>query len=102
MVINAIAIAPRLEACLSYVDYACRTKIKQPPLFVLATGAAVPRRSTAAHAHPRHTRPTTYQCRRQIVLWTERFAAIFAVLPAKRPMDDVPAGWTAGEEFAFS
>ena len=73
-----------------------RTKIKQPPLLVLGHWRSG---TTLLHEllmlDPRHTCPTTYQCLApHHFLWTGRFLPQFLrfFLPAKRPMDDVPAG----------
>jgi omega-hydroxy-beta-dihydromenaquinone-9 sulfotransferase len=83
-----------------------RSKLKQPPLFVLGHW-----RSGTTLLHEllmldnRHACPTTYQCLApHHFLWTEWFAPAMlkALLPARRPMDNMPAGMDRPQEDEFA
>ena len=83
-----------------------RVKVKQPPLFVLGHWRSG---TTLLHEllmlDPRHTCPTTYQCLApHHFLWTEWFlpTLIGFLLPAQRPMDDMPAGLDRPQEDEFA
>jgi hypothetical protein len=83
-----------------------RTKLKEPPLFVLGHWRSG---TTLLHEHlmldPRHTCPTTYQCLApHHFLWTQKILPPFVrfLLPAKRPMDDMPAGLDRPQEDEFA
>src|SRR6187549_1352751 len=83
-----------------------RTKIKQPPLFVLGHWRSG---TTLLHEllmlDPRHTCPTTYQCLApHHFLWSEKFLPSFLqfLLPKQRPMDDMPAGLDRPQEDEFA
>jgi len=83
-----------------------RTKLAAPPLFVLGHW-----RSGTTMLHEllildeRHTYPNTYEC---FVpghfLWTEWWVppALRWLLPATRPMDNIPAGWDRPQEDEFA
>ena len=83
-----------------------RTNITHPPLFVLGhwrTG------TTLLHEllilDPRHNYPTTYQCLEpnHILLTEEIFnAALGFLLPSRRPMDNMTAGWDKPQEDEFA
>jgi hypothetical protein len=83
-----------------------RTKLKEPPLFVLGHWRSG---TTLLHEllmlDPRHTCPTTYECLApHHFLWTERFLPAFLrfFLPSQRPMDDMPAGLDRPQEDEFA
>jgi hypothetical protein len=83
-----------------------RTKIKQAPLFVLGHWRSG---TTLLHEllmlDPRHTCPTTYQCLApHHFIWTQKIMPPFLrfLLPAKRPMDDMPAGLDRPQEDEFA
>jgi hypothetical protein len=83
-----------------------RTKIAQAPLFILGhwrTG------TTLLHEllilDQRHTYPTTYECFvPNHFLLTERFVKRFFgfVMPNRRPMDNMAAGWDRPQEDEFA
>jgi len=81
-------------------------KLKEPPLFVLGHWRSG---TTLLHEllmlDSRHTCPTTYQCLApHHFLWTEWILPPFLrfLLPAKRPMDDMPAGLDRPQEDEFA
>jgi hypothetical protein len=81
-------------------------KLNAPPLFVLGHWRSG---TTLMHEllvlDPRHTYPNTYQCFEPLhFLWTEWFVPPLMKwsLPAKRPMDDVAAGWDRPQEDEFA
>jgi hypothetical protein len=54
---------------------------------------------------PRHTFPTTYQCLvpHHFLLTEPIFTRLFAwILPSRRPMDNMPAGWDRPQEDEFA
>jgi hypothetical protein len=83
-----------------------RTPIAQPPLFILGhwrTG------TTLLHEllilDPRHTYPTTYECLEpNHFLLTERLFTrwFYFLMPSRRPMDNMPAGWDRPQEDEFA
>ncbi len=82
------------------------TKLREPPLFVLGHWRSG---TTLLHEllmlDPRHTCPTTYQCLApHHFLWTEWFmpALLRFLLPAQRPMDNMPAGMDRPQEDEFA
>lgn len=87
-------------------DRIARTTIEQPPLFVLGhwrTG------TTLLHEllilDPRHTSPTTLQCFEPChFLVTEGLFEKYGkmLLPDKRPMDNMAAGWDRPQEDEFA
>lgn len=83
-----------------------RVELKEPPLFVLGHWRSG---TTLLHEllmlDPRHTCPTTYQCLApHHFLWTEWFLPrlISFLMPAKRPMDNMPAGLDRPQEDEFA
>jgi len=83
-----------------------RLKLKEPPLFVLGHWRSG---TTLLHEllmlDPRHTCPTTYQCMApHHFLCTQRFLPpmIRWLLPSKRPMDGMTAGWERPQEDEFA
>jgi omega-hydroxy-beta-dihydromenaquinone-9 sulfotransferase len=83
-----------------------RTKLQEPPLFVLGHWRSG---TTLLHEllmlDPRHTCPTTFQCLApHHFLWTSWFLPPMTrvFLPAKRPMDDMQAGWDRPQEDEFA
>ncbi|NOY30754.1 MAG: sulfotransferase [Planctomycetes bacterium] len=89
-----------------YGSRVARVEIEQPPLFILGHW-----RSGTTFLHellirdPEHTFPTTYQCfvphhfvltERWITPWTE------GLLPNRRPMDNMAAGWQRPQEDEFA
>ncbi len=83
-----------------------RTKLNEPPLFVLGHW-----RSGTTLLHEllmldlRHTCPTTYQCLApHHFLWTEWFLPpmLRFLIPARRPMDDMQAGFDRPQEDEFA
>jgi len=89
-----------------YGGRVARTEIKQAPLFILGHW-----RSGTTFLHellirdPEHTFPTTYQCfvphhfvltDRWMTPWTEK------LLPNRRPMDNMAAGWQRPQEDEFA
>ena len=84
-----------------------RVKLKEPPLFVLGHWRSG---TTLLHEllmlDERHTCPTTYQCfAPHHFLWTVVVLSCFRpaiLLPKKRPMDDMAAGWDRPQEDEFA
>jgi hypothetical protein len=83
-----------------------KAKLKEPPLFVLGHWRSG---TTLLHEllmlDPRHTCPNTYQCMApHHFLWTEWFLPplIRWMLPSKRPMDAMSAGWDRPQEDEFA
>jgi hypothetical protein len=83
-----------------------RTKLKEPPLFVLGHWRSG---TTLLHEllmlDPRHTCPTTYECLSpHHFLWTEWFLPplLRPFMPAQRPMDDMAAGMDRPQEDEFA
>lgn len=83
-----------------------RAKLKEPPLFVLGHWRSG---TTLLHEllmlDPHNTCPNTYQCMApHHFLWTESFlpAMIRWMLPSKRPMDSMSAGWDRPQEDEFA
>ncbi len=83
-----------------------QTPLDQSPIFIVGHW-----RSGTTFLHelmirdPRHTFPTTYECFSPgHFLLTEKFVQKFMgfVLPAKRPMDNMPAGWDRPQEDEFA
>lgn len=81
-------------------------ELKEPPLFVLGHWRSG---TTLLHEllmlDERHQCPTTYQCfAPHHFLWTGWFLPQFisALLPKKRPMDDVVMGWDRPQEDEFA
>ena len=81
-------------------------KPDQPPLFVLGHWRSG---TTLLHEllirDPRHTYPTTYECfTPHHFLVSEKWAAPLVgwLLPEKRPMDNVAAGWDRPQEDEFA
>jgi hypothetical protein len=81
-------------------------RLAEPPLFVLGHWRSG---TTLLHEllmlDPRHTCPNTYQCMApHHFLWTEWFfpPLIRWMLPAKRPMDGMSAGWDRPQEDEFA
>src|SRR4029453_3325528 len=82
------------------------TKIESPPLFVLGhwrTG------TTLLHEllilDPRHNFPNTYQCLEpnHFLLTESIFSRVFRfLLPSRRPMDNMEAGWDKPQEDEFA
>src|SRR3954449_845477 len=82
------------------------SELKEPPLFVLGHWRSG---TTLLHEllmlDPRHTCPTTYQCLApHHFLWTGWFLPrlISFLMPAKRPMDNMPAGLDRPQEDEFA
>jgi hypothetical protein len=89
-----------------YSDRIRRLELKEPPLFVLGHWRSG---TTLLHEllmlDPRHACPTTYQCMSpHHFLWTSWFLPpmIRWMLPAKRPMDAMSAGWDRPQEDEFA
>jgi hypothetical protein len=83
-----------------------RTTLKEPPLFVLGHWRSG---TTMLHEFlmldPHNTCPTTYQCMApHHFLWTGWFLPLLlhGMLPAKRPMDEMSAGWDRPQEDEFA
>jgi hypothetical protein len=83
-----------------------RTKLREPPLFVLGHWRSG---TTLLHEllmlDSRHTCPTTYQCLApHHFLWTEWFMPplLRFLMPAQRPMDNMPAGMDRPQEDEFA
>jgi omega-hydroxy-beta-dihydromenaquinone-9 sulfotransferase len=83
-----------------------QTELPAPPLFIIGHW-----RSGTTYLHellvqdPRFTYPTTYQCFAPLhFLLTEWFIARFCgfLLPKRRPMDNVQAGWQLPQEDEFA
>ena len=83
-----------------------RTDLTEPPIFILGHWRAG---TTFLHEllirDPAHTFPTTYQCfvphhfvlsDRWLTPWTEK------LLPSRRPMDNMAAGWQRPQEDEFA
>src|SRR4029079_7278292 len=80
-------------------------KLKETPLFVLGHWRSG---TTLLHEllilDPRHTYPTTFECfAPNHFIWTEWFLAPLTrwLLPKKRPMDNMTAGWDLPQEDEF-
>ncbi|MBD15500.1 MAG: sulfotransferase family protein [Planctomycetaceae bacterium] len=98
-----------LAAILDNLIYGRRvseTEIKDPPIFILGHWRAG---TTFLHEllirDPAHTFPTTYQCfvphhfvltDKWLTPWTEK------LLPSRRPMDNMAAGWQRPQEDEFA
>jgi hypothetical protein len=83
-----------------------KTRLKEPPLFVLGHWRSG---TTLLHEllmlDPQHVCPNTFQCMSpHHFVWTEWFipTLMHAFLPAKRPMDAMPAGWDRPQEDEFA
>jgi len=83
-----------------------RLKLAEPPLFILGHW-----RSGTTHLHEllvlddRHIFPTTYECfSPHHALLTSRIVTTWLkwLLPSKRPMDNMPAGWDRPQEDEFA
>jgi hypothetical protein len=96
----------RLVQQLFYGRAIARTKIREAPIFIIGhwrTG------TTWLHEllilDERHSYPTTYQCfDPNHFLLTEGFfkRRMSFLLPSKRPMDNMPAGWERPQEDEFA
>jgi hypothetical protein len=87
-------------------DAVARTEIKQPPLFILGHWRSG---TTLLHelliTDPRHGFPNTYQCLEpnHFILTERLFTRLFAwLLPSRRPMDNMAAGWDRPQEDEFA
>lgn len=95
----------RIEQWL-LVGWRVKKEIAQPPLFVLGhwrTGTTLLHELLVLDA--RHTSPTTYECfAPSHFLITEGAATkLFGfLLPSRRPMDNMPVGWTLPQEDEFA
>jgi len=83
-----------------------RTRITQPPLFILGHWRSG---TTLLHEllilDPRHACPTTYQCLEpnHFVLTERVLTKLLAwVLPGRRPMDNMATGWDRPQEDEFA
>lgn len=83
-----------------------RTKIEHDPIFVIGHWRAG---TTLLHEmmvlDERHTSPTTYECLvPNHFLFSENFSRRWLnfLLPANRPMDNMPAGWDRPQEEEFA
>ena len=83
-----------------------RQKLAEPPLFVLGHWRSG---TTLLHEllilDERHTYANTYECFAPgHFLWTQWFVPplLRFLLPAKRPMDNIPAGWERPQEDEFA
>jgi hypothetical protein len=108
-VVTAVSILHVLLRLLQdawFGDRPGRTPLRQPPLFIIGhwrTG------TTLLHEllilDPRHGFPTTYECLcpHHFLLtesWLPRLLWFF--VPARRPMDNMPAGWDRPQEDEFA
>lgn len=89
-----------------YRHLVARTPIKQPPLFILGHWRSG---TTLLHelliTDPRHGFPNTYQCLEpnHFILTEWLFSRMFAwLLPSRRPMDNMAAGWDRPQEDEFA
>ena len=87
-------------------DAVARTEIRHPPLFILGHWRSG---TTLLHelliTDPRHGFPNTYQCLEpnHFILTERLFTRLFAwVLPSRRPMDNMAAGWDRPQEDEFA
>ena len=95
----------RIEQWLM-VGWQVKPELDNPPLFVLGhwrTG------TTLLHEllvqDPRHTAPTTYECFAPGHFIISRISAVWLLrflLPARRPMDNMPVGWLRPQEDEFA
>lgn len=95
-----------VQQSLLFNRRADRTPIEQPPIFVLGHWRSG---TTLLHEmmvlDERHASPSTYACLAPShFLLTEWFARRFlkCLLPAHRPMDNMPAGWDRPQEEEFA
>ncbi|MBI4526100.1 MAG: sulfotransferase [Deltaproteobacteria bacterium] len=83
-----------------------RTRIREDPLFIIGhwrTGTTFLHQLLALD--DRHTYPNTYECfAPNHFLLTERFFTrwLSALLPKRRPMDNMPVGWERPQEDEFA
>jgi omega-hydroxy-beta-dihydromenaquinone-9 sulfotransferase len=89
-----------------YRDQVAKTRIKDPPLFILGHWRSG---TTLLHEllilDPRHSFPTTYQCLEpnHFILTEWLFSRLFFwLLPGRRPMDNMAAGWARPQEEEFA
>jgi hypothetical protein len=87
-------------------DAVARTAIRHAPLFILGHWRSG---TTLLHelliTDPRHGFPNTYQCLEpnHFILTERLFTLLFAwVLPSRRPMDNMAAGWDRPQEDEFA
>jgi hypothetical protein len=83
-----------------------RTRIQHPPLFILGHWRSG---TTLLHEllilDPRHAFPNTYQCLEpnHFILTEKILTRLFAwMLPGRRPMDNMAAGWDRPQEDEFA
>lgn len=83
-----------------------RTQIEEAPIFILGhwrTGTTLLHELLARD--PRFTAPTMYQCfaPNHFLLTEKLFPRVFGFLmPERRPMDDMPTGWSRPQEDEFA
>lgn len=81
------------------------TKLERPPLFIIGHWRSG---TTLLHEYlsldDRHTSPNTYECfaPSHCVVSEWLFAKCKFLLPKKRPMDNMPAGWERPQEDEFA
>jgi hypothetical protein len=107
--ITSVTCGNSLAAALQSLTHgrrAARTELEHPPLFILGHWRSG---TTLLHEllvlDDRHTFPTTYQCfAPHHFLLTEWFVSRWMkfLLPKKRPMDDMQAGWDRPQEDEFA
>jgi hypothetical protein len=109
VIISMVSIFNTLMAVLQWIWYGSRvrrTVIREAPIFIIGhwrTG------TTLLHEllilDPRHTCPTTYECMAaNHFLVTESWLPrlFWFLMPARRPMDNMAAGWDRPQEDEFA
>jgi hypothetical protein len=109
VIVTFVSFGHTLLRALERVIYGrriARTRITEAPLFIIGhwrTG------TTLLHEllilDPRHTFPNTYQCLvPNHFLLTERLFTrwLWFLMPSRRPMDNMPAGWEHPQEDEFA
>jgi hypothetical protein len=109
LIVTVVSLCHTVLRCVQaawYGDRPERTPVREAPVFIIGhwrTG------TTFLHEllilDPRHTYPTTYECLEpNHFLLTERFLTrvLWFLMPARRPMDNMAAGWQRPQEDEFA
>jgi len=104
--VSSVHSAVRLLEDAFYRHAVRRTRISAPPLFILGHWRSG---TTLLHEllilDPRHAFPTTYQCLEpnHFILTERILTRVFNfLLPGRRPMDNMAAGWDRPQEDEFA
>jgi omega-hydroxy-beta-dihydromenaquinone-9 sulfotransferase len=109
LIISVISVINSALAAIQWVFYSWRirrTKIEEDPIFIIGHWRSG---TTLLHEYlvldPRHTYPSTYQCfaPSHFLLTGKVLPALLKfLLPDRRPMDNMPAGWNHPQEDEFA